>query len=134
VVALPPAKLQSGKSTYGFARPSTGPAETQGGLFTFQAIPFDLIHVAGLLEDCLEQLPYQRATPEKAFLDWLYLGATPKSHMTPPPLDLDAALLNQPRLKRLAEAMGLSRGLKAWLTEKAAFDHSPGTRANAPRA
>jgi len=132
VVALPPAKRQSGKSTYGFARPSTGKVETQGGLFTFQAIPFELIHVPGLLEDSLEQLPYQRATPEKAFLDWLYLGATSRSHMTPPPLDLDISMLNQNRLKRLAEAMGLSEGLKVWLKEKAVFDRAPGTLANAP--
>jgi hypothetical protein len=54
--------------------------------------------------------------------------------MTPPPLDLDLWLLKQPRLKRLAEAMGLSRGLEAWLIEKAVFDRAPGTVANAPDA
>jgi len=41
-------------------------------------------------------------------------------------------MLNQNRLKRLAEAMGLSGGHKGWLREKAAFDRAPGTMANAP--
>jgi hypothetical protein len=54
--------------------------------------------------------------------------------MTPPPLDLDIGMLNQKRLMRLAEAMGLSGGLKAWLKEKAAFDQASGTMANAPGA
>lgn len=132
VVALPPVQLKSGTPAYGFTRPSTGKVETQSGLFTFQAIPFDLIHPAGLLEDCLEQLPYQRATPEKAFLDWLYLGSTPRSHMTLPPMDMEVERLDQNRLLRLADAMGLRDTWAQWRSQKAAFDMAPGTLLNAP--
>lgn len=132
VVALPPEKTAAGKASFGYARPSTGQVKTLAGIYTFQALPFDLIHKVGALDDCLERLPYQRATPEKAFLDWLYLGATPRSHMTPPPFDLDLALLNQPRLQRLAEGMDLTRALHQWLAGKAAYDAAPGAQRNAP--
>ena len=132
VVALPPEKSAEGKASFGYAQPSTGQVKTRAGIFTFQALPFDLIYKAGALDDCLEKLPYQRATPEKAFLDWLYLGLTPRSHMTPPPLDLDVDRLDQARLQRLADAMGLSSNLKRWLTDKALFDRAPGSRHNAP--
>lgn len=131
VVALPPEKTAEGQLSFGHARPSTGQVKTPAGVYTFQAMPFYLIHQAGTLDDCLEQLPYQRATPEKALLDWLYLGATPRSYMTPPPYDLDMTLLNQARLQRLAEGMGLSRALVQWQTAKTAYDRSPGARRNA---
>ena len=132
VLALPPEKTVGGKASFGYSQPSTGQVNTLAGIYTFQALPFDLIHKAGALDDCLEVLPYQRATPEKAFLDWLYLGATSRSHMTLPPLDLDFDRLDQARLQRLAEAMGVNRALKQWQTDKALFDRAPGTRLNAP--
>lgn len=134
VVALPPEKRQGAQPTYGFARASTGKVETQAGVFTFQALPFDLIHRAGSLDDCLEPLSYQRATPEKAFLDWLYLGTTPRSHMTLPPYDIDLKPLNRSRLQHLASGMGLSKPLEQWIAGKTAFDRAPGTRRNAPGA
>lgn len=133
VVPLPPEKLPDGKTAFGFARPSTGKVATQGGVFTFQAMPFDLIHSAGTLDDRLQPLPYLCATPEKAFLDWLYLGASPRSPMTPPPLDLEFGRLNQARLSRLASAMGLKQELEAWQSKKKSFDQATGTQANAPR-
>ena len=133
VVALPPEKSAEGKVSFGYAQPSTGQVKTRAGIFTFQALPFDLIYKAGAMDDCLEQLPYQRATPEKAFLDWLYLGASPRSPMTPPPLDLEFGRLNQARLSRLASAMGLKQELEAWQSKKKSFDQATGTQANAPR-
>lgn len=132
VVPLPPEKTAEGHVSFGYAQPSTGQVKTLAGIYTFQALPFDLMHKAGALDDCLEQLPYQRATPEKALLDWLYLGATPRSPMTPPPYDLDMSLLKQPRLQRLAKGMGLLGNLKQWLAEKAGYDQAPGTKQNAP--
>ena len=132
VVALPPEKSATGRASFGYAQPSTGQVKTLAGIYTFQALPFDLIHKAGVMDDCLEQLPYQRATPEKAFLDWLYLGATPRSHMTPPPLDLDYDRLDQARLKRLAMGMDLTGPLNQWLAGKAVHDRAPGARLNAP--
>jgi len=131
VVPLPPEKKES-ECTFGFAQPRTGKVETQVGMFSFQAIPFTLVYQAGGLDDCLEPLPYPRATPEKAFLDWLYLGSTPRSHMTLPPLDLDFQRLNQARIARLARGMGLADALRQWRTAKSAYEQSPGSRANAP--
>lgn len=132
VMALPPEKKESESHAFGFAQPSTGKVETQVGIFSFQAIPFTLLYQAGGLDDCLEPLPYPRATPEKAFLDWLYLGLTPRSHMTPPPLDLNFERLNQSRIARLAGGMGLAEAFHQWRAAKNAYDQSPGSQANAP--
>lgn len=133
VVPLPPETLPDRKTAFGFARPSTGRVTTQGGVFTFQAMPFELIHGVGTLDDRLAQLPYLCATPEKAFLDWLYLAGSPRSPMTLPPLDLEFGRFNQVRLSRLADAMGLKQGLDAWKAQKQSFDRAPGTQANAPQ-
>ncbi|MEN9879368.1 MAG: hypothetical protein RIQ55_14 [Pseudomonadota bacterium] len=132
VVALPSEKKEGECKAFGFARPSTGKVETKVGSFSFQAMPFTLVTQAGALDDRLEPLSYQRATPEKAFLDWIYLGSTPRSHMTLPPLDLDFERLNPARIARLAKGMGLADALDQWTTAKRAYDHSPGARANAP--
>lgn len=132
VVALPPEKKEGKTKGFGFAQPSTGKVKTQIGMFTIQAMPFALVYQAGPLDDSLESLPYQRATPEKAFLDWIYLGTTPRSHMTLPPLDLDFEQLNQARIARLARGMGLVDVLERWKIAKCAYDSSPGTRTNAP--
>lgn len=132
VLALPPDKKRDQRNAFGFAQPSTGKVETQVGVFSFQAIPFTLVYQAGVLDDCLEPLPYPRATPEKAFLDWLYLGSTLRSQMSSPPLDLDFERLNQARMARLARGMGLADELHQWKTAKSAYDQSPGSRANAP--
>ena len=61
VIALPPEKTAEGQASFGYAQPSTGQVKTLAGVYTFQALPFDLIHKAGAMDDCLEQLPYQRA-------------------------------------------------------------------------
>lgn len=132
VVALPPEKKEGERNAFGFAQPSTGNLETQVGSFSFQAMPFTLVYKAGVLDDCLEPLHYQRATPEKAFFDWLYLGSTPRSHMTLPPLDLDFERLNQARMARLAKGMELADALHQWRTAKRTYDQSPGSQANAP--
>lgn len=132
VVPLPPGKTAGGRASFGYTQPSTGQVTTLAGIYTFQALPFDLIYKAGALEDCLETLPYQRATPEKALLDWIYLGSTPRSYMTMPPYDLDLAMLNRPRLHRLTKGMRLEHALTQWMAGKAAYDSAPGTQFNAP--
>lgn len=131
-MALPPEKKDAVKTTFGFTQPSSGEVGTQVGSFAFQAMPLALLYQAGVLDDCLETLPYQRATPEKAFLDWLYLGSTSRSHMTLPPLDQDFKRLSQARLTRLAKEMPLDAALAAWKADKAVFGRAPGTRFNAP--
>ena len=73
---------------------------------------------------------YARATPEKALLDWIYLGASPRTKISGPPLDLALDRLNLPRLKRLAKAMDVRAALDAYLSRKEIFDRDPDVQAN----
>ena len=57
---------------------------------------------------------YRRATPEAALLHWLYLSVSPRSRMSPPPLDLDLGALDLKRLERLADGMRLDANLAIW--------------------
>jgi hypothetical protein len=74
---------------------------------------------------------HPRATPEKAFCDWLYLGQSPRSTLRLPPLDLEFGKLNQPRLRRLVKAMGIAAVLDAWLVNKQRHDLDPEVQENA---
>ena len=87
---------------------------------------------AGPLEDIRDlRFDYPRTTPEKALLDWIYLGASPRSRMTRPPLDLETEPLNRARLKRIARRMGIVNELQAWQEERARFQADPDVRDNA---
>lgn len=59
---------------------------------------------------------YPRATSEKALLDWVYLGASPRTKIALPPIDIDMELLDRDRLERLAAKMGLDVRLKDYLS------------------
>lgn len=97
-----------------YSTPSLGRMETGAGTFVFRGIPVAIFQ-AGTETDRLElQLSYRRATPEAALLHWLYLARSPRSDMSPPPVDLDMASLDATRLKRLAHAMRLSDTLREW--------------------
>ena len=86
---------------------------------------------AGPLEDIRDlRFDYPRTTPEKALLDWIYLGASPRSRMTRPPLDLETEPLNRARLKRIARRMGIVNELQAWQEERARFQADPDVRDN----
>jgi hypothetical protein len=61
----------------------------------------------------LNQRLYPRATTEKALLDWIYLGDSPRTKLAPPPLDIDLERVHKRRLKRLAERMKLSKQFAA---------------------
>jgi len=76
---------------------------------------------------------YPRATPEKALLDWIYLGASPRTKMSGPPLDIDMELLSKTRLTRLAKHMDLNSQLKEYLRRKRQYDRDPEVRANVSR-
>ena len=76
---------------------------------------------------------YPRATPEKALLDWLYLGASKYSKIAGPPLDLELKRLDAARLRRLARAMGLTEELAAWRVRKRDYDTHPDVRENVSR-
>ncbi len=89
---------------------------TLAGTFRFFGMPAHLQDErAGKLEDLQDgRFNYRRATPEKALLDWIYLGASPRSRMTRPPYDIEIEPLNGARVKRLAKAMNIAPPLDAW--------------------
>lgn len=94
-----------------------GTVKTGIGEFRFHGLPAHLMdNRAGQLEDREQQSKcYRKATPEKALLDWLYLAKSPHSKLVMPPLDVDFDELNQKRLKRLAENMGLKDTLAEYV-------------------
>ena len=98
--------------------PRLGRKRTAAGTFHFYGIPRRILE-AGKADDRLEsadQYEHPRATAEKALIDWLYLGQSPRSKRTLPPRgDIDLALLRLPRLRRLAAVAGLGIALENWL-------------------
>jgi len=99
--------------------PKLGRQLTRAGAFQFHGLPRRILE-AGAVEDRLEpagRFEHARATPEKALVDWLYLGASPRSTRTLPPRgDMDLGLLNKTRLKKLALAAGVADVLDGWMT------------------
>jgi len=99
-----------------YTTPSLGRLETAAGIFVFRGLPEGALE-AGRDEDRLVNgITYRRATPEAALLHWLYLSNSPRSRMSEPPLDVNRAMLNVQRLRRLSRAMRLSESLEEWLT------------------
>lgn len=107
----------------GAPSPHLGRKSTKAGTLHFFGMPRHILQ-AGRAADRLEpehRFAHARATPEKAFIDWLYLAQSPRSHRTPPPRgDIDIALLKLPKLRRLAAAAGLKDELAQWLESLAA--------------
>lgn len=102
--------------------------------FRFHAMPVRLLDDrAGALEDRMHfDVLYPRATTEKALLDWIYLGASPRTKLSGPPLDIDLQRLDAARLTRLSKRMNLASELKDYLARKRKYDGDPNVRANAP--
>ena len=100
--------------------------------FRFHSMPARLLDErAGDLEDRMDlDVKYLRATAEKAFLDWLYLGESNYSKIVGPPLDLELGQLDTSRLNRLAQSMELVEELKAWRARKRKHDSDPDGRNN----
>lgn len=92
--------------------------------FRFHSMPARLLDErAGQLQDRMDlDVKYPRASPEKALLDWLYLGASPYSRIARPPLDVEMERLSGARLRRLARSMELTEELEAWQVRKKKFD------------
>lgn len=113
---------------------SSRPVRAGNAEFRFHAMPVRFLDEnAGALEDRMDfDVQYARATPEKALLDWIYLGASRRTRVAGPPLDIELDLLNQPRLLRMAKRMDLAGELKAYVTRKRKYDRSPDVLANAP--
>lgn len=117
----------------GGVAPSSRPVKAERIEFRFHAMPVQLLDErAGTLEDRLDlDVAYARATPEKALLDWIYLGASPRTKLSGPPLDIEIGKLDMPRLRRLAKAMGLGTALAGYLLRKTDYDNDPDVQANA---
>jgi hypothetical protein len=100
--------------------------------YRFHAMPARLLNdEAGDPEDRMDlDVLYPRASHEKALLDWIYLGDSPRTKLAPPPLDIDVQRLNKRRLNRLADRMKLSRHLEEYLARKRKYDRDPSVRAN----
>lgn len=96
--------------------PSVRPVRATDIEFRFHSMPARFLDGrAGQLEDRMDpDVKYARATPEKALLDWLYLGASPHSKIAGPPFDVDIERLSASRLRRLARSMDLTERLKRW--------------------
>lgn len=117
-----------------WTNPQIGDRRTALGTFRFFAMPARLVQfdeVSPVLADVRDlRFDYPRSTPEKALLDWIYLGASARSRMTRPPMDLDTSLLDRRRLERLAKRMGMVAALDQWQTAHAAYQADPDVRDN----
>lgn len=101
--------------------PRLGRKKTQAGAIHFFGIPRRILE-AGKPGERLEstlRFEHPRAAPEKALVDWIYLGQSPRSHRTLPPRhDIDLTNINLSRLRRLAAAAGMKNILDEWIGSK----------------
>ena len=117
----------------GMQTPNVSEVKTAYGTFQFRALPWrfhelDTLPVADWRDN---RYAHPRATPEKAFCDWLYLGQSPRSPLHFPPLDLEFDKLNKSRLRRIVKAMEIKQVFDAWLTRKLQYDNDPEVQENA---
>jgi len=122
--------LNNPSNLYTCVRPSTayspeGEIELVGRRFATNN-PAPLFHIYALkpnipdgdnLADHVDaKFSYPRATPERAFCDWLYLAKSDvKALGAEPPLDCDMHQLDMGRLNRVSTYMGVKRQLERWL-------------------
>jgi hypothetical protein len=111
---------------------NVAPVKTEHGWFRFHTLPWR-IHEPDTLpvEDWRDnRVDYPRATPEKAFADWLYLARSPRSWLKRPPYDLEFAELNKKRLARIIKALSLEDIYQEWVAKKNQYDQDPDVIAN----
>ncbi len=118
--------------TTGEPPPSTAAVVTPLGTFRFHAIPWRIREPAGVPVGAWmdERFAHPRATPEKAFADWLYLANSPHSKLRPPPLDMEFDRLDLGKLRRIVKAMDIDPALATWRDQKIAYDGDPDVEAN----
>lgn len=116
----------------GLQVPNLSAVKTPYATFQFRALPWRLHELGSLpVQDWRDnRFAHPRATPEKAFCDWLYLGQSPRSSLRTPPLDLEFEKLNPARLRRIVDAMNIKPSLAAWLTKKKLYDNDPEVQEN----
>ena len=106
--------------------------KTELGSFRFHTLPRRIHEPDALpVEDWRDnRFDYPRATPEKAFADWLYLARSPRSRLKHPPYDLEFAQLNKKRLARIIKALSLEDVYQDWVEKKTQYDQDPDVSAN----
>lgn len=110
--------------------PNVGDRLTKAGAFRFFAMPARLVD-AGRLEDIRDlRFDYPRTTPEKALLDWVFLGASSRSRMTRPPFDLEIDALDMRRVRRVAKAMEITPELDDWMRQYEEYQSDEDVREN----
>lgn len=115
----------------GLPNPQISTRHTAAGTFRFFALPARLVELPGAMQDFRDmRFDYLRATPEKALLDMIHLGASPRSRMTRPPLDIDVEGLDRAKLKRLARRMEMLPLLDDWLAQRERYQSDPDVRDN----
>ena len=97
-----------------YTTPSLGRVETGGGTFVFRGVAEHILETGAENDRLVSGVDYRRATPEAALLHWQYLSESPRSRMSPPPLDLELRALDWRKLKRLAVGMRLDANLTIW--------------------
>ena len=117
----------------GMAPPKVGERETLAAPFRFYAMPARLIEAGSKQLDDVQDLRYgyPRATPERALLDWIYLGSSVRSRLPLPPLDINLRGMSLARLRRLAKAMWIEEEWRQWHTSCRAHAASADVRDNA---
>ena len=108
----------------GLQVPKVSAVKTPYGAHQFRALPWRLHEPGDLpVTDWRDnRYAHPRATAEKAFCDWLYLGQSPRSTLRAPPLDLDFQKLNKARLRRIVSAMEIKPSFNEWLEKKRRYD------------
>jgi hypothetical protein len=111
---------------------NVAPVKTEHGWFRFHTLPWRIHEPDALpVEDWRDnRVDYPRATPEKAFADWLYLARSPRSWLKRPPYDLEFAELNKKRLARIIKALSLEDIYLEWIAKKNQYDQDPDVIAN----
>ena len=100
----------------GMAPPRLGEHKALCGELRFYGMPDRLLNLEHTLIDDHQDITYgyPRATPERALMDWIYLGYSFHSRLLPPPLDIQLHSMRQARLNRLAKSMGIQSEWNAW--------------------
>jgi hypothetical protein len=97
------------------SHPNLGTVQTESGAtFRFFGLPerFFPPKAGKVRELFISSKPCPCFIPEKALLDWLYLGNSISSKMTPPPFDIDPEMIDWRRARDLAEKIGMSQLLE----------------------
>ena len=111
--------------------PQIGDRKTAAGTFRFFGMPAGLVDAGELDDNSDPKFQYPRRTPERAFADWVYLGASPRSRLNPPPLDISFHELDQARLGRLVQAMEIQGQFHSWVERYNAYQSDEDVQANA---